>query len=63
MLLKKLKRRRQRSKQISQQNSEAPTLMAHEDFWAIDACVSGREPWEDTCLKCGKCGRFGGFHL
>lgn len=39
-------------------NTDSSILMAHRDIWAIEKCVRGREPWEDTCLKCGKCGRF-----
>lgn len=33
------------------------TLIVYVDYWAVPNCKMGRDPYEDTCLKCGKCGR------
>lgn len=54
MLLKK----RKKSKTRRKTKIDNPVLMVEVDIWAIEKCVRGRVPWEDTCLKCGQCGRF-----
>lgn len=33
------------------------SLMISVGVWAGEDCKNGRDAWEDTCLKCGMCGR------